>query len=188
MAHQWFYGLVGSNQRTEPFAGDGMADLLARTATANFRASNCPTTRLDLAITGYSAGCYYETVQLQGGLVLDSIRQQMGANRFWAGRARLRRGVPIRDRRDARSCSTRSAAGRTPTSGRSCGRASRACTRRSEAQASSRPPFGPAPTRRSARSAWGIWRNDGGSAGRHACHVATSHVETARWRTPHGKP
>jgi len=84
VAHQWFYGLVGYNQRTEPFAGDGMADMLARTATANFRPSSCPTARLDLAVTGYSAGCYYETVQVQGGLVLDAIRQQMGSNRFWA--------------------------------------------------------------------------------------------------------
>jgi hypothetical protein len=84
VAHQWFDGLVGHNQRTDPFAGDGMADLLARTATGNFRPSNCPTTRLDLAITAYSAGCYYETVQVQGGLVLDAIRQQMGTNQFWA--------------------------------------------------------------------------------------------------------
>ena len=84
VAHQWFYGLVGYNQRTEPFAGDGMADMLARTATGNFRPSNCPTARLDLAVTGYSAGCYYETVQVQGGLVLESIRQQMGSNDFWA--------------------------------------------------------------------------------------------------------
>ena len=83
VAHQWFYGLVGYNQRTEPFAGDGMADMLARTATANFRPSNCPIARLDLAVTGYSANCYYETVQVQGGLVLDSIRQQMGSSQFW---------------------------------------------------------------------------------------------------------
>lgn len=84
VAHEWFNGLVGSNQRTDPFAGDGMADLLARSATTNFRPSTCPIARLDLAITGYSAGCYYETVQVQGGLVLDSIRQRMGASRFWA--------------------------------------------------------------------------------------------------------
>ena len=84
VAHQWFDGLVGHNQRTDPFAGDGMADMLARTATGNFRQSSCPTTRLDLAITGYSAGCYYETVQVQGGLVLEAIRQQMGSNQFWA--------------------------------------------------------------------------------------------------------
>lgn len=83
VAHQWFYGLVGYNQRTEPFAGEGMADLLARTATGNLRASNCPTARLDLSITGYSPGCYYEALKLQGALVLDQIRQQMGTNRFW---------------------------------------------------------------------------------------------------------
>jgi hypothetical protein len=84
VAHQWFYGLVGYNQRTEPFAGEGMADLLARSATGNLRASNCPTARLDLAINGYSPSCYYEGLKLQGALVLDQIRQQMGSNRFWA--------------------------------------------------------------------------------------------------------
>jgi hypothetical protein len=84
IAHQWFYGLVGYNQRTEPFAGEAMADLLARTATGNLRASSCPSTRLDLGITGYSPACYYEGLKLGGALVLDQIRQQMGANRFWA--------------------------------------------------------------------------------------------------------
>ena len=84
VAHQWFYGLVGYNQRTEPFAGEAMADLLARTATGNLRASSCPSTRLDLGITGYSAACYYEGLKLGGALVLDEIRQQMGPNRFWA--------------------------------------------------------------------------------------------------------
>ncbi len=44
---------------------------------------------------------------------------------------------------------------------------------------------GPAPTRRSARSAWGICRNEGGSIGRQASHVATSHVETTFCRRPH---
>ena len=83
IAHQWFYGLVGYNQRAEPFAGDAMADLLARTATGNLRSSNCPTARLDLSITGYSPACYYEGLKLGGALVLDQIRVQMGANRFW---------------------------------------------------------------------------------------------------------
>ena len=31
-----------------------------------------------------------------------------------------------------------------------------------------------------------MWRNDGGSIGRQACHVATSHVDTTRCRMPHG--
>ena len=44
----------------------------------------------------------------------------------------------------------------------------------------------PAPTRRSAARAWGMLRNDDGSMGRQACHVATSHPATTRWRRPHG--
>jgi hypothetical protein len=84
IAHQWFYGLVGYNQRTEPFAGEAMADLLARTATGNLRASSCPSTRLDLAISAYTPACYYEGLKLGGALVLDQIRQQMGPSRFWA--------------------------------------------------------------------------------------------------------
>jgi hypothetical protein len=84
IAHQWFYGLVGYNQRTEPFAGEAMADLLARTATGNLRASSCPSSRLDLGITAYSSACYYEGLRLGGALVLDQIREQMGPNRFWA--------------------------------------------------------------------------------------------------------
>ncbi len=83
-AHQWFYGLVGNDQRNEPFADEGMADLLARIAMGAIRASRCPTTRLDRPIGAYSAACYYETIQVQGGLVLDQIRGQMGANAFWA--------------------------------------------------------------------------------------------------------
>ena len=83
IAHQWFYGLVGYNQRTDPFAGDAMADLLARTATGNLRSSNCPAARLDLPITAYSPACYYEGLKLGGALALDQIRLQMGPNRFW---------------------------------------------------------------------------------------------------------
>jgi len=84
VAHQWFYGLVGYNQRTEPFAGEAIADLLARTATRTLRSSSCPTARLDLGIGGYSTACYYEGLKLEGALVLDRVRQQMGSNRFWA--------------------------------------------------------------------------------------------------------
>ena len=84
VAHQWFYGLVGYNQRTEPFAGEAMADLLARSATGNLRASGCPSARLDLGITGYTPACYYEGLKLGGALVLEQIKQQMGPNRFWA--------------------------------------------------------------------------------------------------------
>ena len=84
VAHQWFYGLVGSNAQAEPFANDGIADFMARTALGILRASNCPTTRLDRSVAGYAGDCYYEVVQVQGGRLLDEIRQRMGSGRFWA--------------------------------------------------------------------------------------------------------
>jgi hypothetical protein len=82
-AHQWFYGLVGSNQQSEPFADEGPADVLARTALGTLRSSHCPRDALDRAITGYSLACYYEVVLVQGGEVLDAIRGQMGSKPFW---------------------------------------------------------------------------------------------------------
>ena len=83
VAHQWFYGLVGTDQRAEPFADEGPSDLLARTVLGAFRASRCPTTPLDRGIAGYSGGCYYEVVNVQGGLLLDDVRQRIGGKAFW---------------------------------------------------------------------------------------------------------
>jgi hypothetical protein len=83
IAHQWFYGLVGNDQQAEPFADEAAADLLARTVLDTLRSSRCARTALDRAITAYSRGCYYEVVYVQGGLVLDDIRRQMGTDRFW---------------------------------------------------------------------------------------------------------
>lgn len=83
-AHQWFYGLVGNNQQAEPFADEAAADLLARTVLGTRRGSRCDRAPLDLAITEYSAACYYEVVYIQGGNVLDDIRAGMGSERFWA--------------------------------------------------------------------------------------------------------
>jgi hypothetical protein len=83
IAHQWFYGLVGSDQQREPFADEGAADLIARTALGIIRNSRCPLEALDRAVTRYSTGCYYEVVQVQGGLLLEEIRSRMGSNRFW---------------------------------------------------------------------------------------------------------
>jgi len=85
IAHQWFYGLVGANAQADPFANDGAADFLARNATGTLRGSRCPTARLDRAVTAYAGQCYYEVVQVQGGLLLDQVRQRMGSARFWAG-------------------------------------------------------------------------------------------------------
>jgi hypothetical protein len=84
VAHQWFYGLVGNDQRTEPFADEAPADLLARTVLGTLRASRCGRDTLDDAITAYSRGCYREVVFVQGGKLLDDLRRRMGTDRFWA--------------------------------------------------------------------------------------------------------
>jgi hypothetical protein len=83
VAHQWFYGLVGNDQRAEPFADEGPSDLLARSVLHTLRASRCGQVALDRAVTKYAGSCYYEQVIVQGGRVLDSLRQRMGTTAFW---------------------------------------------------------------------------------------------------------
>lgn len=83
-AHQWFYSLVGNDQASEPFADEATADFLARYVLEARRVSRCPAGRLDRPITGYAASCYYEVVYIQGGNLLDDVRQRMGDAAFWA--------------------------------------------------------------------------------------------------------
>jgi hypothetical protein len=83
-AHQWFYGIVGNDQAEEPFTDEAAADFVARSVTGLHRASRCPTARLDLSIYDYSARCYFETIYIQGGNLLDEARRQMGSTAFWA--------------------------------------------------------------------------------------------------------
>ncbi|MBI3747113.1 MAG: hypothetical protein HY264_11440, partial [Chloroflexi bacterium] len=82
-AHQWFYGLVGSDQQRQPFADEAAADMTARTVLGLLRASRCAGTTLDRAITAYSRACYYEDVYIQGSVVLDQVRRAMGTDRYW---------------------------------------------------------------------------------------------------------
>jgi hypothetical protein len=84
VAHQWFEELVGNDQRNEPFAGEAPADLLARTTLGTLRATRCPRAALDKSIASYSKTCYYEVVLVQGGRLLDDLRQRMGSKAFWA--------------------------------------------------------------------------------------------------------
>jgi hypothetical protein len=83
-AHQWFYGLVGDDQATEPFTDEAVADFVARNILGLKRASRCSTGRLDLRIYDYSATCYYEQIYIQGGNLLDAARVKMGSTAFWA--------------------------------------------------------------------------------------------------------
>jgi aminopeptidase N len=83
-AHQWFYGIVGNDQARQPFADEAAADFVARFVMGLHRASRCPTARLDLSIYDYSASCYFETIYIQGGNLLDTARRRMGSTAFWA--------------------------------------------------------------------------------------------------------
>ena len=82
-AHQWFYGLVGNDQSSEPFVDEAAADFAARYVLNLRRSSGCGTARLDLRIYDYSAACYYEDIYIQGGNLLDVARRRMGAAAFW---------------------------------------------------------------------------------------------------------
>ena len=83
VAHQWFYGLVGNDQRNDPFLDEALADHLARTALDMFRPTRCSRAPLDQSIARYQGRCYYEVVYVQGGLLLDDVRARIGTNRFW---------------------------------------------------------------------------------------------------------
>jgi hypothetical protein len=84
-AHQWFYGIVGSDQAVEPFTDEAVTDFLARNVLGQRRASRCSTARLDLSIYKYSSSCYYEVIYIQGGNFLDDLRKKMGNTAFWGG-------------------------------------------------------------------------------------------------------
>ena len=84
VAHQWFYGLVGSDQAREPFADEALADAVARYLTGTRRGSRCGWATLDKSIYRYTGGCYYEQVYIQGGNLLDNTRRRLGTRVFFA--------------------------------------------------------------------------------------------------------
>jgi hypothetical protein len=84
VAHQWFYGIVGNDQAREPFADEAAADFVTRYVLGMRRASRCAAAPLDRSIYRYSSACYYETIYIQGGNLLDDARRRMGSSAFWA--------------------------------------------------------------------------------------------------------
>jgi hypothetical protein len=85
VAHQWFYGVVGNNQATEPFLDEGVSDFLSRDLTKSFRASDCARARLDGSTYSYSAKCYPEVVYVQSSNYLNGYRNKVGNSAFWKG-------------------------------------------------------------------------------------------------------
>ncbi|MEP7360786.1 MAG: hypothetical protein ABI744_04325 [Chloroflexota bacterium] len=84
IAHQWFYGVVGNDQATDPFADEALAEFLTRTLIG-FRNSKCRNTNLDGSVYDYSSKCYYEVIYVQGADYLDDYRDRVGSDEFWAG-------------------------------------------------------------------------------------------------------
>ncbi|MDL2335436.1 MAG: hypothetical protein QFC55_05345 [Chloroflexota bacterium] len=84
VAHQWFYGVVGNDQATDPFADEALSEFLARTIIG-FRNSRCSDANLDGSVYDYSSTCYYEVIYIQGADYLDDYRRRVGDDGFWAG-------------------------------------------------------------------------------------------------------
>ena len=116
VAHQWFYGVVGNDQTTNPFLDEAMAEFLAR-SWFGFRGSNCATRRLDLSMYAYSPSCYYEQVYVQGSSFLNKLRKDMGSAKFWGVVRTFWHDSPIPDR------DHEAAAGRLQGQGRQLGAA-----------------------------------------------------------------
>jgi len=84
IAHQWFYGLVGNDQAREPFADEAVTDMVARYVLGLRRGSRCTAAPLDRSIYRYSETCYYETIYIRGGNLLDDARRRMGTATYFA--------------------------------------------------------------------------------------------------------
>lgn len=85
VAHQWFYGTVGSDQPAEPFADEAPTELLTRLVTQTLRASTCPPAPLDGSVYDYEQDCYFETIYIQGAGYLNDYRLAVGEEAFWRG-------------------------------------------------------------------------------------------------------
>lgn len=84
-AHQWFYGVVGSDGARDPYADEASATFLGGVASGIWRSTSCPTKRLDLSIYKYSNACYFGQIYVQGGNVLREVRRAMGSPAYWRG-------------------------------------------------------------------------------------------------------
>ena len=82
-AHQWFYGLVGSDGALDPFADEAVATHLGQVVSGIWRSNSCPWRRLDLSIYRYSTSCYFGQIYLHGAQLLRSVRRTMGSAAFW---------------------------------------------------------------------------------------------------------
>lgn len=100
VSHQWWYGLVGNNQITDPFFDEGLATFASRYALGkSFKA--CSTRNIDLPATSFKGwmGCnqYVETIYRRGAVFMNAVRARLGNTAFFAAlksfQAKYRYGV-----------------------------------------------------------------------------------------------
>ena len=127
VAHQWFYGLVGSDQAREPFTDEAAADFVTRYVLSQRRSSNCstgssttPSTTTRARATSRSSTSRAATCSTPPGP--EWARPRSG--RRCVGTSR----TTATSSSGARRCSMRSTTARRSTSRRCSGRASRAST------------------------------------------------------------
>jgi hypothetical protein len=85
IAHQWFYGLVGSDHARDPFADEAVATHLGQVASGIWRDTGCAKRRLDLSIYRYSEACYFGQIYLHGADLLQKVRRAMEAGEYFRG-------------------------------------------------------------------------------------------------------
>jgi hypothetical protein len=83
IAHQWFYAIVGNDQTSDPFADEAFASFMSRDLMGLLRSPRCAFDTADRSIYEYTDPCYYETIYIRGGLLFDSIRDDIGNSTFW---------------------------------------------------------------------------------------------------------
>ena len=87
VAHQWFYGVVGSDQAAEPFADEAVTEFLTLTLTGGFGSSDCAKSRLDGSVYAYGSRCYDDVIYVQGANFLEALRRDFDDAAFWAALA-----------------------------------------------------------------------------------------------------
>lgn len=97
-AHQWWFGLVGTDQANEPWLDEGLSTYSERLFNESYSLEkgnwwylarlysmadvNCP---VDITIYGFYNFCYYtESVYMRGGLFLQALRERIGDQDFIA--------------------------------------------------------------------------------------------------------
>lgn len=85
IAHQWFYGMVGSDGASDPFADEAVATHLGQAVSGIWGTTSCPMRRLDLSIYRYTDRCYFGQIYFHGADLLERLRRTMEPGEYWHG-------------------------------------------------------------------------------------------------------